>query len=235
MDENEFESYRGPEYEAPASPDQPIFPENGTGEPGFWRRNGATVITLAILGLIIGGAIAVNERRSTERDNENGVGAVTKDQNQDKQKEEDETKVVVIDGQKEKELGEVCSGTQDSALKPPNNKVRAATNGDLIEVSGEPATFKVTAARGEGRTHLARRAITKQLRATNIKLSNEQRVYAEDYLQKKHAPKTPLHPGSTITFSADQINEAISASQSLDSRQIQNLHQYSVLVNWPPI
>src|SRR3989338_10206667 len=103
MAEDYPEDYQSYEVEPENTP---IFKPNGDQpeEPGFWRRNGATVITLAILGLIIGGAIAVNERRSTERDNENGVGAVTKDQNQDKQKEEDETKVVVIDGQKEKEL-----------------------------------------------------------------------------------------------------------------------------------
>ena len=32
----------------------------------FWQRNGGTIITLAILGLVIGSAVAINERRTAD-------------------------------------------------------------------------------------------------------------------------------------------------------------------------
>lgn len=198
-------------------------------ERSFWSRNGATIITLVILGLIIGGAIAVNERRTDDDDLGNEVVV-------DDNEPSDQTPDFTVGG-------EIGSGTStptddgtvsgDSTSTVPSSGIRITEteeNGKLVATS-----FEVTAQPGEGRTHLARRAITEQIRRTNADLSPEQRVYAEDYLQKLYAPKVQLHPGSTITFTADQVNEAVSASQSLNSAQLQNLHQYSVLVSWPPI
>ena len=44
-----------------------IVPEEMKAEPNFWHRNGTTVITAAILALIIGGAVLVNQQRLSKQ------------------------------------------------------------------------------------------------------------------------------------------------------------------------
>lgn len=213
---------------------EPTLPGMGK---GFWQRNGATVITLAILGLIIGGAIAVNERRAGNTAGDEAATDIAR--NAEKNQEpnapapEPAPRVGVIGG------GTVSPRpASPSAPKPAIGVLRADSGIRITETvigNTKVESFEVTAFRGNGRTHLARRAITEQLRRTDTNLSNEQRVYAEDYLQKHFAPKVNLHPGDKLTFTSDQINQAVSASQSLTSAQLQNLHQYSIHVSWPPI
>lgn len=223
------------------------IPSNQEELPGmqksFWQRNGGTLVTLAILGLVIGGAIAVNQRRADNLEVE--TPEISTD-NQEVAPQEPTAPPVITITPPPSPVVEI-----PKAPEPPKEQVAKNNSGEIgsgmidgprvrvAEVSGgltiRDSKLEVTAARGEGRTHLARRAITEQLSIADKELSNEARVYAEDYLQKKYAPKDPLHPGSTITFTADQVNEAISAAQDLSPAQLQNLHQYSVLVNWPPI
>lgn len=199
----------------------------------FWQRNGATIITLAILGVIIGGAIAVNERRANNDTGEEVVTDITPDNGAPEAPAAPQTP---------NNVGVIGGGTispKPATTPKPVVGVLSADSGIRITETAigntKVESFEVTALRGNGRTHLARRAITYELRRTDTELSPEQRVYAEDYLQKHYAPKIKLHPGDKVTFTSDQVNEAISASQSLNSVQLQNLHQYSVLVSWPPI
>jgi len=233
MAEDYPEDYQSYEVEPENTP---IFKPNGDQpeEPSFWKRNGATVITLAILGLIIGGAIAVNERRTNDTevalDTEEVIEPSEESGTSEEENVVDQTPEVVIAPPATETQGEVGSGTSTDSTT-----VTTAGDDNVVITSGNPDTFTVTAMSGEGRTHLARRAITEQLKRADIDLSDEQRVYAEDYLQKNFAPSNPLHEGSTLTFNDDQISEAITGSQNLTSVQLDNLHQYSVLVNWPPI
>lgn len=198
----------------------------------FWQRNGATIITLAILGVIIGGAIAVNERRANNDAGEEVVTDIAPDNGG--------SPAAPTAPETPNNVGVIGGGT--ISPKPTSKPVVGVLSTDsgiriteAVIGNTKVESFEVTAFRGDGRTHLARRAITEQLRRTDTELSPEQRVYAEDYLQKHYAPKIKLHPGDKVSFTTDQVNEAISASQSLNSAQLQNLHQYSVLVNWPPI
>ena len=134
----------------------------------------------------------------------------------------------------EEKAGELGSG--DSTVKKIVGLATAirVTEETLSDGKTRAVSFEVEALPGEGRTHLARRAIREQSGRANIALSPEQKIFAEDFLQKNFAPKTPLHPGSTITFSADQVNEALEAAQNLNPAQIQNLTKWANLVSWPP-
>ncbi|PIP26717.1 MAG: hypothetical protein CO140_01325 [Candidatus Moranbacteria bacterium CG_4_9_14_3_um_filter_40_7] len=91
--------------------------------------------------------------------------------------------------------------------------------------------FIEVAARGEGRTHLARRALANYLeKNADSSLSPEHKIYIEDYLRKKAGGKSSLHPGSSVEFSKSLIQDAISKSKNLNQNQLKNLHKYAVRV-----
>jgi len=88
-----------------------------------------------------------------------------------------------------------------------------------------------TAASGDGVTHLARRALKDYLKDNSPELTNEHKIYIEDYLKDKTGSKS-LEVGEEITFSENLIEEAINASLELTPEQLKNLEKYSALVAW---
>lgn len=87
------------------------------------------------------------------------------------------------------------------------------------------------AAKGEGVTHLARRALKDYLKDKPQELTNEHKVYIEDYLKDKIGSR-PLEVDEEVAFSEDLIEEAIDASLQLTDGQLKNLEKYSRLVVW---
>ncbi len=88
-----------------------------------------------------------------------------------------------------------------------------------------------TAAKGEGLTHLARRALRSYLKDHPLPfyLTPERKIYIEDYLAKKKGGGW-LKLGQKVEFSQDLIKEAIEMSEQLTPSQLENLKQYSQLV-----
>lgn len=112
-----------------------------------------------------------------------------------------------------------------------NNAVKGAIS---PEASRNGADIIVTAAKGNGTTHLSRQALREYLKdkpELAQKLSAEQRIYIEDYLRKHITgePKT-LHIGDQISFSDDTIKIATDLALNLTDSQIKNLSQYVPLV-----
>ncbi len=92
-------------------------------------------------------------------------------------------------------------------------------------------SFIEVAAKGEGRTHLARRALANYLeKNADSSLTPEHKIYIEDYLRKKAAGKGSLRVGSSVEFSKSLIQDAISKSKNLNQNQLKNLHKYAVRV-----
>lgn len=85
------------------------------------------------------------------------------------------------------------------------------------------------AAKGNGVTHLARRALKDYTKDHPEELTNEHKIYIEDYLKDNIGSK-PLNVGDEIAFSEDLIKEAIDASMQLTPEQLKNLEKYSALV-----
>lgn len=119
------------------------------------------------------------------------------------------------------------------ATKTTNNSVKSATS--IVPVA-EKSNDKiiVTAAKSNGQTHLARQALKEYLKDKPDlaqKLGAEQRIYIEDYL-RKHLTDQPksLHPGDQLSFSDNNIQNAIDAALALNDNQIKNLSQYVPLV-----
>ncbi len=111
-----------------------------------------------------------------------------------------------------------------------NSTVSAANKAEVV--NAENAKITVKANKGAGVTHLAREALKKYLE-TNPELAQnltpEHKIYIEDYLKDKTG-SFPLKIDQELSFGQDLFKEAIDSSQKLSDKQLQNLHQYVLLV-----
>ncbi len=112
---------------------------------------------------------------------------------------------------------------------------------DIVWTTPEEETleeeyYTEVAKKGDGLTHLARRALTTHMEREEIELSSEERIYIEDYVQKRLAPEKTglrfLEIGEEIEISIDLIEEGISQAEELTPSQIDNLGQYTPLVSF---
>lgn len=109
-------------------------------------------------------------------------------------------------------------GEGSSEVAPVN--VSKETEGSFIE----------SANRGDGTTHLARRALANYLEKNpDSTLTPEHKIYIEDYL-RKNVPQKKLVPGSSVEFSKTIIKGAIEKSKTLNDAQLNNLKKYSARV-----
>jgi hypothetical protein len=98
------------------------------------------------------------------------------------------------------------------------------------EISKETATsFIESAERGNGTTHLARRALQNYLEKNpDSTLSKEHKIYIEDYLRKNVSHTGGVKVGTSIEFSKALIDQAISHSKTLNERELEHLKRYSM-------
>ena len=107
------------------------------------------------------------------------------------------------------------------------------TDGEAIsfEENEEFKGYVVAAQKGEGITHLARRALSEYMadKGNCEDLTKEHKIYIEDYLQNRTGTEY-LQLEETRSFSDNLIEEAIGASRTLGDNQLENLEQFSELV-----
>lgn len=119
----------------------------------------------------------------------------------------------------EQEIEKIIGGTtEETAIREivPESRKQGTT---IIE----------KAIKGDGVTHLARRALKSYQADHPQELTNEHKIYIEDFL-KDRIGSNPLEIGEEISFSEDLIKQAINASMELNEQQLENLKQYSALV-----
>jgi len=89
-------------------------------------------------------------------------------------------------------------------------------------------SFIETAKKGDGVTHLARRATADYLEKNpDSTLTVEHKIYIEDYLRKNVSKSKGVTVGSSVEFSKDLIHSAIEKSKTLNEKQLKNLKKYS--------
>lgn len=129
-------------------------------------------------------------------------------------------------GSSTEETANTENGDSDIAKKnvTPTEKIAPA------ELSRETEkSFIESAERGNGTTHLARRALSNYLEKNpDSSLSREHKVYIEDYLRKNVDRKGNVKVGTSVEFSKALIDQAISKSKTLNDRQLENLKRYSM-------
>ena len=103
----------------------------------------------------------------------------------------------------------------------------------IPEVRKEEQKIVAQAAKGNGKTHLARQAFKEYLKDQpdlQPKITAEHKIYIEDYLRKHVSGPKTLKIGDEISFDNQLIQDAIEKSQQLTDQQLKNLHKYVLLV-----
>jgi hypothetical protein len=123
---------------------------------------------------------------------------------------------------------ENVGGTKEAETQTPAGQKQPTTPSTVAEKTIEGYT--VTAGKGDGLTHLARKALQEFLAANpDAALTKEHKIYIEDYLRRQIA-QGRIHPGDTRVFSESLVKDAIGKSKTLNERQLQNLKKYSARV-----
>lgn len=114
------------------------------------------------------------------------------------------------------------------AMKEVDKTMLAENAKKLPEARTTDSAYIEVAQKGDGLTHLARRAATRYLadHETGYSVTNEHRIYIEDYI-RKHMEKGPVALGAEKTISFDLVKDAIESAQKLNERQLNNLTKYT--------
>lgn len=129
-------------------------------------------------------------------------------------------------------LDEVTTQTDTSEAKNAPKDVSQEKKPSLSDAKSQETetAFLETAARGDGVTHLARRALANYLEKNpDAALTSEHKIYIEDFL-RKNVPAQRVHIGNSTEFGKDLIRSAIERSKNLNERQLKNLHKYVLRV-----
>jgi hypothetical protein len=193
--------------------------EEGGGFKAWLEDNLRIILSVLVVFAIAGGIYSYSQRSQTP--------AIT---------EETETPEETIGSGEEiaEETEETKEDTEESAEETPRptevkEEVKPVQKpAEAVAESRETETaFVETAIRGDGATHLARRALGNFLEKNpDSALSKEHKIYIEDYL-RKHVSYGHIRTGSSLEFSKSLIQEAIGKSKQLNDRQLSNLKKYS--------
>jgi hypothetical protein len=179
-----------------------------------WLEDNLRVLLSILIVVAIAGGIYSYSKRSqsptvtdiTQDSEQSLIEKVTSDQN---------------DGTDETKKDEPA---KDSAVSAKDKQVTSATT----ESKETENSFIESANRGDGVTHLARRATANYLEKNpDSALTVEHKIYIEDYLRKNVKKSSGLAPGSSVEFSKDLIKNAIEKSKTLNEKQLKNLKKYS--------
>ncbi len=188
--------------------------ESATGQ---WIKDNLRIIVSVIIVIAIAGGIYSYSKRTQP---------VLEDQNKVASEEAGQEESIEVSGAQE-----TAETTQDqnkgtTAVQKQETKVAATTTSKETEGS-----FVETAGRGDGVTHLARKALANYLEKNpDSTLTPEHKIYIEDYLRKHVGYKGGVRVGTSIEFEKDLVRQAIDQSKKLNDNQLRNLHKYAVLV-----
>lgn len=194
--------------------------EEETGTIGQWLKdNMRIIISILIVVAIAGGVYSFSKRAEAPKEKGKTAGIETsKDSGEKSEKialEENADEVVTAD--------EDAAATKEAPAK--DEKISSVSTSQETE-----ASFVETAGKGDGTTHLARRALANYLEKNpDSSLTAEHKIFIEDYLRKQIGKKQ-VSMGASVEFSKDNIQKAIEKSKGLSENQLKNLHKYAVLV-----
>ncbi|MCX6762482.1 MAG: hypothetical protein NT093_01730 [Candidatus Moranbacteria bacterium] len=203
----------------PVAPeDQEETSEDGREKMKAWFTENMRMIVSVVIVVVIAAGIYTYSKRAQAPSVGNNVAST--DQNA-------EGKISVIGGDNESAKSESATDqnqVSENAQSQPAEKSPVAAPQTSQETE---ASFVETAAKGDGSTNLARRALANYLeKNADSSLSAEQKIYIEDYLRRQ-VKNGRLKVGDTREFSKDTIAKAIEKSKGLNKKQLQNLQKYS--------
>jgi len=178
-----------------------------------WFRNNSSIILAVVIIIVLAGGIYAYTQRDSSRSILPEEFSESSENLESEQAENVEQAVEQANESTELEVQETPAGI----------------GGPII---AESEVFTETAQKGDGVTHLARRALASYLEKTggDAELTKEHKVYIEDYLQNKTSDEM-LETGQQKTFLKSLIEEAIQKSKTLTSEQLQNIAPFAQNVN----
>ncbi len=144
---------------------------------------------------------------------------------------------------KEHGFGKILSTASERIAEEVEERFSAEEKIEKIEeeeetdvLPAEKEDYRETARDGDGLTHLARRALTSHIEEEGLDLSKEERIYIEDYIQKRLSPEKTglrfLEIGEEVEISRELIEDGVAKAQTLTPAQIDNLSQYANQVSF---
>lgn len=125
-------------------------------------------------------------------------------------------------------ISEGDSGKQDPKVAAATTTTKPKVQEPLPEPHRTEKGFVEVAEAGNGITHLARRASSRWLseNQAGYAVTDEHRIYIEDYIQNR-TQSNGLALGETVEIGFDLIQEAVTAAKELNESQLNNLSQYT--------
>ncbi len=144
---------------------------------------------------------------------------------------------VLVDNTGEKttdsqQVVDTAGSDQQNNEQPAVETTPAKPEVTSTETSKETSdAFIAIAQKGDGLTHLARKALADYLaKNPDSQLTVAHKIYIEDALRKAVGHKGGVHVGTEVSFSKDLIQKTIEQAKNLNERQLQNLQKYVPLV-----
>ena len=203
--------------------------EESSGGFKQWFQDNLRIILSVIVVVAIAGGIYSYSKQSPQQNNGSEIASQIETEEQQNQEEANVTEEEKANEEVSETEKATAENKEEKAGQETEKKV-SATQTEKISQETEKS-FIETAQKGEGLTHLARRALADYLEKNpDSELKAEQKIYIEDYLRKHVGFNKRIYPGTSVEFSKDLIKEAINQSKQLTPAQIKNLHKYVVRV-----
>jgi len=197
----------------------------------WWQRYFKSVILPAIIVILIAGGIYAYTSRQQEPTENGELSQTTSEQNGDNLDINEDT-IKNSDIQNNTDNNNDTLALGESEDQNTNEPEPSLITPEPVS-GGEKITQK--AVKGDGLTHIARRALKDYIAQNqpDLKLSAEQKIYCEDYIQKntkKDIRQKSLSIGQKVDFNSALMDNAIAKAQQLSDKQLQNLSKYVPLV-----
>lgn len=191
------------------------MPDGETG--GFLERlrnSPRTVSTIIVVLIVVGAIFAFSDRGNQPASSKTPVVTETPATEASPTPESEATSLPEA-------MKEEKAAATKATPKPTPLPEAQETNEAYVEVAGS----------GDGVTHLARRAMLRNLEASSpdFTVTAEHKVWIEDYVKDQLGSKA-LAPGENRTIEKALIREAIGKSKELTDAQLKQLQRYSQLV-----
>ncbi len=191
-----------------------------------WAEENLRLIVSVIIVLAIAGGIYSYSKRGEE----NRL-ALENDTTQEQillQGEDDESEGTIDDAQKE---DDATSDSQEEVSSTEVEKTQEESKPTVKPNQETTEGFIVTAQKGDGLTHMARRAVADYLAQNpDSSLTVAHKIYIEDYVRKSVGHQGSVSLGTEVTFSKNLIQEALGSAKGLSEAQLDNLQKYVALV-----
>jgi len=183
------------------------------------RNSPRTVSTIIVILIIAGAIFAFSDRK------QNGA-------NPSAEPTAEEPQNVAESSASASPSGKAAS-TSAATAKPGSSVKETPKPTPLPDAKETAEAYTEVATRGQSITKLARMATKRYIdaNASEKDLSNEQRIFVEDYL-KDQTNRKSLVVGGEVTFSKDAVRKGIEESKKLTDAQLKNLQKYARNVNW---